>query len=96
MCPGVGGLSESVGRGEFQDYLLRHKFTVLTDHSSLQSLMKQDVPKDWDYKLRLFDFAIILRQTRPDRLRHQLLPRCLPSCGLASRLLRSSHDVIEW
>src|SRR6185437_11880137 len=51
---------------KFQDYLLPHKFTVLTDHSSLQWLMKQDVPKgrllNWAYKLRLFDFDIIYRQ----------------------------------
>ena len=52
--------------GKFSDYLRTRKFTVLTDHSSLQWLLKQDVPKgrllNWAYHLRQYDFEIIYRK----------------------------------
>src|SRR6185437_16004292 len=42
------------------------KFVVLTDHSSLQWLLKQDLPKgrllNWAYKMRQYDFTIEYRR----------------------------------
>jgi len=64
------------GIEKFEVYLRTNKFLVLTDHSSLQWLMKQETPKgrflNWAYRLRQFDFEIIYRpgseNTRADSL----------------------------
>ena len=51
---------------KFSVYLRPRKFVVLTDHSSLQWLLKQDLPKgrllNWAYKMRQYDFTIEYRR----------------------------------
>src|SRR6185437_10831150 len=51
---------------KFSIYLRPRKFVVLTYHSSLQWLLKQDLPKgrllNWLYKMRQYDFTIEYRK----------------------------------
>jgi hypothetical protein len=54
------------GTAKFGTYLKCNRFTVLTDHSSLQWLRKQDLKRgrllNWAYRLRQYDFTIEYRK----------------------------------